>query len=73
MRTNFWITTSGNFASAALIMCMAEVGVDRVMFSTDYPFEDVTQSVEWFDNVPISEADRVKVGRTNALNLFGIG
>jgi hypothetical protein len=33
----------------------------------------VTQSVEWFDNVPIGEADRLKVGRTNALNLFGIG
>jgi gamma-resorcylate decarboxylase len=73
IRGNFWITTSGNFATAALIMCMTEIGVDRVMFSTDYPFEDVTQSVAWFDNVPISEADRLKIGRTNALKLFGMG
>jgi len=73
MRANFWLTTSGNFATAALIMCMTEMGVDRVMFSTDYPFEDIAQSVEWFDNVAISEADRLKIGRTNALKLFGMG
>jgi 2,3-dihydroxybenzoate decarboxylase len=73
MRTNFWITTSGNFATAALKLCMEEIGVDRVMFCTDYPFEDIAQSVEWFDNVAISEADRVKIGRTNALKLFGMG
>ena len=73
MRANFWLTTSGNFATAALGMCMTEMGVDRVMFSTDYPFEDIAQSVEWFDNVAISEADRLKIGRTNALKLFGMG
>jgi len=73
MRANFWLTTSGNFATAALIMCMTEMGVDRVMFSTDYPFEDIAQSVEWFDNVDIGEADRLKIGRTNALQLFEMG
>jgi 2,3-dihydroxybenzoate decarboxylase len=73
MHENFWITTSGNFATAALKMCIEELGADRVMFSTDYPFEDVAQSVEWFDNVGISEADRLKIGRTNALELFGMG
>ena len=73
VRSNFWITTSGNFATAALKLCIEELGADRVMFSTDYPFEDVAQSVEWFDNVGISEADRLKIGRTNALKLFGMG
>jgi len=73
MRTNFWVTTSGNFATAALKLCIEELGADRVMFSTDYPFEDVAQSVEWFDHVGISEADRQKIGRTNALTLFGMG
>ena len=28
---------------------------------------------EWFDAAPISEADRVKIGRTNALRLFKLG
>jgi 2,3-dihydroxybenzoate decarboxylase len=73
MRANFWLTTSGNFATSALKLCIAELGADRVMFSTDYPFEDIAQSVEWFDHVEIGEADRTKIGRTNALNLFGMG
>jgi 2,3-dihydroxybenzoate decarboxylase len=72
MRNNFWVTTSGNFATPSLIASIAELGVDRVMFSTDYPFEDITQSVEWFDKAAISEADRQRVGRTNALGLFGL-
>jgi hypothetical protein len=28
--------------------------------------------VEWFDNVEIGEPDRLKIGRTNALRLFGM-
>jgi hypothetical protein len=27
-------------------------------------------SAEWFDEVPISETDRLKIGRTNAISLF---
>jgi 2,3-dihydroxybenzoate decarboxylase len=73
MRANFWVTTSGNFATPSLKTCIAELGVDRVMFSTDYPFEDIAQSVEWFDKAEISEAERLKIGRTNALELFGLG
>jgi 2,3-dihydroxybenzoate decarboxylase len=73
MRANFWVTTSGNFATPSLKTCIAELGVERVMFSTDYPFEDIAQSVEWFDKAEISEAERLKIGRTNALELFGLG
>jgi 2,3-dihydroxybenzoate decarboxylase len=73
MRANFWLTTSGNFSTSALKCCIEELGADRVMFSTDYPFEDVAQSVEWFDKVGIAEADRAKIGRTNALSLFKMG
>jgi len=51
---------------------MAEIGADRIMFSADYPFEDMSEAAEWFDAAEISEADRLKIGRTNALKLFGI-
>jgi predicted TIM-barrel fold metal-dependent hydrolase len=49
---------------------MLEIGADRIMFSTDWPFEDIGRAAEWFDRASISEADRVKIGRTNALRLF---
>jgi gamma-resorcylate decarboxylase len=70
VRANFHFTTSGHFSTPALIDAIAEMGVDRVMFSVDYPFEDFKDAADWFDNAPLSENDRRKIGRTNALRLF---
>ena len=72
-RENFHLTTSGNFRTQTLIDAMLEVGADRIMFSTDWPFENVDHAAEWFDAASISEADRVKIGRTNAAKLFKLG
>jgi len=54
----------------SLIDAMLEIGSDRIMFSTDWPFENIDHAAIWFDNATISEADRVKIGRTNAIRLF---
>ena len=67
---NFYITTSGNFRTQSLIDTMLEVGSDRVLFSTDWPFENVDHAANWFDAASISENDRLKIGRTNAERLF---
>jgi 2,3-dihydroxybenzoate decarboxylase len=67
---NFWLTTSGNFRTQTLIDAMLELGADRIMFSTDWPFENIDHAARWFDAAPISEADRLKIGRTNAAALF---
>jgi gamma-resorcylate decarboxylase len=67
---NFHITTSGNFRTQTLIDAVLELGADRIMFSTDWPFENVDHAANWFDTTTISEADRVKIGRTNARRLF---
>ena len=67
---NFYITTSGNFRTQALINTMLEVGSDRIMFSTDWPFENIDHAAIWFDAATISEEDRLKIGRGNARRLF---
>jgi 2,3-dihydroxybenzoate decarboxylase len=67
---NFHITVAGNFCTPALLTAMLELGSDRILFSTDWPFENVDQAADWFDVAPISEADRLKIGRTNAIKLF---
>src|SRR5829696_3813539 len=67
---NFYVTTSGNFHTQTLLAAMMELGADGVLFSVDWPFENVSHAAEWFDNAPISEADRLKIGRSNALQLF---
>ena len=69
-QSNFHLTTSGNFRTQTLIDAILEIGADRIMFSTDWPFENVDHAAIWFDQCAISEADRVKIGRTNAERLF---
>jgi predicted TIM-barrel fold metal-dependent hydrolase len=70
LRENFYITTSGNFRTQALTNVILEVGADRVLYSVDYPYEDVVEAKEWFDHAAISESDRLKIARTNAEKLF---
>jgi len=70
VHANFHVTTSGHFSTPALVDTIAEIGADRVMYSVDYPFEDFGDAAQWFDKAEISEADRRKIGRTNALKLF---
>jgi predicted TIM-barrel fold metal-dependent hydrolase len=69
---NFFLTTSGNFHTPSLIGALLQVGADRLMFAADYPFEHTADAASWFDNAPISEADRLKIGRTNAQQLLGL-
>ncbi len=71
--SNFYLTTSGNFRTQALMNAMLEIGADRIMFSTDWPFENIDHAAEWFDGCAISENDRLKIGRTNARRLFKLG
>ncbi len=49
---------------------MTEMGAERVMFSVDWPFEAVNEGTQWFDKAEISERDRAKIGRENAIKLF---
>jgi 2,3-dihydroxybenzoate decarboxylase len=69
-RKHFHLTTSGNFHTPSLVNAMTEMGADRVMFSVDWPFEDVGQGAQWFDSAAIAEADRIRIGRDNAMKLF---
>src|SRR5205085_1697292 len=69
-RSNFVVTTSGNFSTSALSQSIAELGIERVLWSADYPFEAISDAAEWIDAAPLSEADRRKICRDNALTLF---
>lgn len=46
LRENFYITTSGNFRPQALTNVILEVGADQVLYSVDYPYEDVVEARE---------------------------
>lgn len=70
-REHFYLTTSGNFSDPAFRCAIEIMGVDHLCFSSDYPFEKMEDGARWFDatNV-VSDEDRAKIGRTNAIDLF---
>ena len=67
---NFYATTSGHFHTRTLFNTIAELGVDRVMFSADYPYETMEEAAGWFDSSLLSANDARKIGRENARRLF---
>jgi gamma-resorcylate decarboxylase len=69
-RSHFYLTTSGNFRTQSLIDAILEIGSDRILFATDWPFENIDHAADWFDNASISENDRLKIGRLNAIRLL---
>jgi len=46
LRENFYLTTSGKFRTQTLTEVMLEVGADRVLYSVDYPFEEMSFAAE---------------------------
>lgn len=72
-REHFWITTSGNHDDAALRCTIDVLGTERLCFCSDYPFERMQDAADWFDNTTvISDEERLRIGRSNAIELFGL-
>ena len=67
---HFWITTSGNFSTPALLCSILEMGVDRIMFSVDYPFVENEPGMKWMETAPLSAEDKEKIYGGNARRLL---
>jgi 2,3-dihydroxybenzoate decarboxylase len=71
-RRNLSITTSGHFCTPSLLAAAAIVGDDRVMFSVDYPFEDMSEGATWFDGLDLPADQWRRIARDNAVRLLGL-
>ena len=65
-----WITTSGNFSTPALICSMLELGVDRILFSVDWPFVQSESGTRWLQQLQLSAEDKAKIAGGNASRLL---
>ena len=75
MLRNVWVTTSGMF-SLPPVMCTVQVmGVERVMFSVDYPFGSNTEGRALLDALPsvLDAGDVAKIAGGNAASVLGLG
>lgn len=66
IRNNIAVTTSGVASAEPLACALAALGQDRVMFSVDYPFEDMAPAADWMDTTPLDPATRARVAHGNA-------
>jgi len=67
---HFYITTSGHFSTPALLCCMLEMGIDRILFSVDYPFMENVPGTQWAETAPLSAEDKAKLLNGNATALL---
>jgi 2,3-dihydroxybenzoate decarboxylase len=69
-REHFWLTTSVAFSDSALTCAITEMGVERILFSVDWPFMDNRAGRTWMDKAPVSDHDRTLIFGANARELF---
>ena len=67
---NFYVTTSGNFSNPALLCCVMEMGIDRILFAVDWPFVMNPPAIRWMETVPLCDEDKAKILSGNAKRLF---
>src|SRR5579885_399518 len=61
-----WITTSGLFTEPPFLVALQTFGIDRILFSVDYPYAPNIKGREFLDRVSLSPADLAKLAHGNA-------
>jgi len=69
---NIWVTTSGLFSLPPVLCTVQVLGVDRVLFSVDYPFGDNAAGRALLDALPLAPADKAKIAGGNAEQVLGL-
>jgi 2,3-dihydroxybenzoate decarboxylase len=72
MKRNIFITTSGMAWPPAITFVQSVVGIDRVLYAMDYPYQFEIDEVIATDSVPISDVDKKKLFQSNAEKVFGL-
>ncbi len=72
LRENFFITNSGVAWEPAIKFTQDIVGVDRVMYAMDYPYQYAVDEVTAMDNMAMSAEVKKKFFQTNAESVFKI-
>lgn len=69
---NIYVTTSGNMSPQAFDCTRRVLGLDRILFGSDHPFENAAHMVDFADNLPLGEREREALYYKNA-EALGVG
>lgn len=70
IREHLWVTTSGMNYWHQLEMTLKVLGPDRVLYATDYPFEEQGEAVSMVEAMPLSPAQKHALFDGNAAKVF---
>lgn len=70
LRENFHYTTSGMPWQPAISFVQQQMGMDRVMYAMDYPYQYVADEVAAMDALPLSDEHKKMFFQANAEALF---
>jgi predicted TIM-barrel fold metal-dependent hydrolase len=65
------VTTSGYFTRPPFDCCAAVIGLERMMYSVDYPFSANTRGRDFLAELDLSAGDMAKLTHGNAQRLLG--
>ena len=72
LRQNLHYTFGGFNFTATFQNLLAEVGIEHIMFSADYPYGSMAEARKFLEQLPVSPADRERIAHTNAEALFRV-
>jgi predicted TIM-barrel fold metal-dependent hydrolase len=72
LRENVNVTTSGTCLHSALTSVIKELGVDRVLFASDYPFTTLREAADFIEDGSLSVDERETICYRNAERLFSL-
>ncbi|WP_254425570.1 amidohydrolase family protein [Mycobacterium colombiense] len=72
LRENFHYTFANFNDHATYANLVAQVGIERVAFSADYPFGSMVDARAFLDGLPLSDDERAAISHRNAEKLLGL-
>ena len=61
-----WLTTSGIFSEPPFLAALLTFGIDRIMFSVDYPYASNGKGRDFLDGISLAPTDMEKLTHNNA-------
>ncbi|MBQ9980052.1 MAG: amidohydrolase [Oscillospiraceae bacterium] len=69
---NILISTSGNMSAAAFQCAKTVMGIDRMFYGSDHPYEDPKDMRDFLAGLPLTDEERAKLYYQNGEKLLGI-
>ena len=71
-RDNIYVTTSGNMSPAAFRCTKDVLGIEKIIYGSDYPYESIDAMTDFVKNLELTEEERDLLFFGNAEKLMGI-